>query len=849
MSTLATVLVKFDAKGDDLDRGFDAIGHKATSIGSVIGEALAAGAVVATTAIVGFTAKGLQEFTAFDKGMREVFTLLPGITEEAMGQMTQQVKDFATEFGVLPEKTIPALYQAISAGVPKDNVFEFLEVAQKAAAGGVTELETAVDGISSVINAYGKDVLSAAEASDLMFTAVRLGKTTFGELAQSLFNVTPIASALGVEFGDVTAALAAMTAQGVPTSVATTQLRQMFVELSKAGGDADQVFRDMAGKSFQEFIGEGHNLQEALAVMAQAADEYGVEMQDLFGSVEAGSAALTLTGKGADAFTTALEQMGTSAGATQEAYDRMAGSVQTSLDKLKAAWKVLLLTVGEEAAPIFQSAVDSIVNNMPEIQAAVETAMEKVGAAFSAAREYVGGLISDFMRLKETKGIGAAVDGLLSTLSDKFTGWLSGGGADAIGAAVSWVVEEAAKKIADLGVGLVKGFINGILGTDIQANGPWQKVGAAVAEGIVEGLLSAAVSIGESIAKAYLNLVEGPYTADQASVLGFQLWEGNQDGSYYSEEQATIIANAYGLIGEKSALAFTAAFSAGLELGTPEFERWIQMDLGEAGVKALELIADEHGMAYALDVARAIGDGSVSIQDVIKAAFGNTRVPGVEGDLAGLTYAGHLSDYITTSGTVEDIEVYLRTVEGGVIGDEQGRFFTDEFGNYIPGMPTDIDAALREANADEIGGTGGADYDKAFVDEINSIGQSINGSMSQTNAYGIGVSAGAAFKRGVLAGVGGTISIGIKATPHYASGGPIPGSGPVPIVAHGGEYVLTKGDTGLMQKLIAAVSGGMQGGSNVTFAPGSIVINGGGREAQEAMNVITTRINALGVRT
>jgi hypothetical protein len=45
----------------------------------------------------------------------------------------------------------------------------------------------------------------------------------------------------------------------------------------------------------------------------------------------------------------------------------------------------------------------------------------------------------------------------------------------------------------------------------------------------------------------------------------------------------------------------------------------------------------------------------------------------------------------------------------------------------------------------------------------------------------------------------------------YLRGGAIPGSGPVPIMAHGGEYVLTKGDTGLMQKLIASVNAG---GSN-----------------------------------
>jgi hypothetical protein len=49
----------------------------------------------------------------------------------------------------------------------------------------------------------------------------------------------------------------------------------------------------------------------------------------------------------------------------------------------------------------------------------------------------------------------------------------------------------------------------------------------------------------------------------------------------------------------------------------------------------------------------------------------------------------------------------------------------------------------------------------------------------------------------------------------FAHGGLIPGSGPIPITAHGGEYVLTKGDTDLMKRLVAAVERGGTGGPNI----------------------------------
>lgn len=336
------------ADGDGLADSIDselgrAEGKASGKIGAFFTKmAVAGGAAIAATA-----AKSIFDFTGFERQMNEVFTLLPGISKPAMEQMTGQVKDFAKEFGVLPEKVVPALYQSLSAGVPADNVFSFLESAQKAAKGGVTDLKTAVDGISSVVNAYGADVVSATKASDLMFTTVRLGKTNFAELSASMFNVTPTAAALGVKLEDVTGALAAMTLQGVPTSVATTQLRQLFVELSKAGTDTSKVFEKISGKSFKDFVAAGGNTQQALQVLEKHAKDTGVGINDLFGSVEAGSAALALTGKGTDAFSNALKGMAGSAGATEAAYKRMDTGIGPIFDRLKARGKVALLDLGE----------------------------------------------------------------------------------------------------------------------------------------------------------------------------------------------------------------------------------------------------------------------------------------------------------------------------------------------------------------------------------------------------------------------------------------------------------------------------------------------------------------------
>lgn len=315
--------------------------------------AATAAGVFTAAKVIDFSKQSVNAFTNFENGMNEVFTLLPGISGEAMGTMTTQVKKFSKDFSVLPEKTVPALYQALSAGVPQNNVFAFLETANKAAVGGVTTLETAVDGLTSVVNSYGADVISVNRASDLMFTTVKLGKTNFEELSGSLFNVLPSASAANLAFEDVSASLAALTAQGVPTSVATTRVRSVIDELSKAGTKTDKVFRKVAGKGFKDFIAQGGNLQGALQLLEKEAIKNNLGINDLFGSIEAGGAALGLTGKGTETFTNALNEMAKSSGATDTAFAKMEQGFKRKLDKMKANIEVLKLSVGGKLVGAF----------------------------------------------------------------------------------------------------------------------------------------------------------------------------------------------------------------------------------------------------------------------------------------------------------------------------------------------------------------------------------------------------------------------------------------------------------------------------------------------------------------
>lgn len=331
----------------DLGKQLDGLSKKTLAFGGV-----------AAGALVGFGASSFKEFANFEQGMNSVFSLLPGESQKTFDDMTKQTRDFADKFNVLPEQVVPALYQALSSGIPKENVFSFMEVAQKAATASQADTETTVDGLTSVVNAYGEKVVNVQQASDIMFQTVNLGKTTFGELSHELYNVTPTASALGVKFSDIGAAIAAMTAKGVPASTATVQLKMMMDELSKSGTGASDTFKKMTGESFQQFISKGHTMNDALNVMGQAAQKNGKNITDMFSNIDAGQGALNLFHN--STYISDIQAMNSATGSTNKAYDQMNRGAAKSINHLKTTWADLKIDIGEKIAPAIEKAMDGL---------------------------------------------------------------------------------------------------------------------------------------------------------------------------------------------------------------------------------------------------------------------------------------------------------------------------------------------------------------------------------------------------------------------------------------------------------------------------------------------------------
>jgi len=326
-------------KVDTFDKSVKKMGDSVTKYAKIA----AAAAVAAVTA---FGVSSVKYFIDIDTGMREVFTLMPELSAIAKEEMMEDVQDLSEAIAVVPDEVIPALYQAISAGVPRENVFEFLEVAGRAAIGGVTELSIAVDGLTTVTNAYGSEIISVGEAADIMFTAVKFGKTTFDELSDRLFQAVPVAAAVGLEFGNIAASAAQITLSGVPMRVAMTQIRSLLNEVAFEGKELNKVFQEAAGMSFQQYIDAGGDIAGIIEILEGAAKKAGISIAELTSNLEAQGALLNLSGVNLDSLRSILDEMANSAGAADAAYEEMANGIQYQIDQLKVWWANLKLDIG-----------------------------------------------------------------------------------------------------------------------------------------------------------------------------------------------------------------------------------------------------------------------------------------------------------------------------------------------------------------------------------------------------------------------------------------------------------------------------------------------------------------------
>lgn len=281
---------------------------------------------------------GFKLHSDFANGIAKISTLVD-TTVVSMQKISNEIRDVSDETGAGVADLSESVYQAISAGVDAAHAVSFVKDMTIAAKAGFTDTTTAVNGVTTVLNAYGKSAEEASAITDQMLLAQNFGKTSFGEMAEAMGNVIPIAAQLNVSTQELFGSIAVLTKNGIRTSEAITGLKAAYSNILKPSSEAAKLSQSL-GIEFNAAHLKSVGWVKFLDEVKRATGGDAQQMAQLFGSVEALNSVLVLTGKGAGDFDKVMDQMAQSAGMTREAYEKMltpSEQMQLAMNQLKNA--------------------------------------------------------------------------------------------------------------------------------------------------------------------------------------------------------------------------------------------------------------------------------------------------------------------------------------------------------------------------------------------------------------------------------------------------------------------------------------------------------------------------------
>lgn len=354
------------------------------------GAAVAGAAIAgATTAAVAFGKVALDSAAKFETGMSNISTLLDGdsaTVNKRIAEMGDSVMDIAKKTGMATDDLSAGMYNIVSALGDSKDVANQVEVAAKAAKAGGATTNDAINLLSAVTKGYGDTSGEAwQKASDLAFVTLKLGQTSFPELAANMGKVVPIASALNISQEELFGSFATLTGVTGGTAEVATQMKAVFSGLmtpskqltdtiSSLGYESANVMLDQLG-----LIGTLDKLTAACGDDTQA-------VAKLFSSVEAQTAILALAGSQTENWVQKTEAMSNVANATNNAFDKSTDNLQGKLDKMKQVFETFKIRVGNILIPIVTEIVDKAI---PKIEAAFDTLMPVLSDVYTSAKPVI----------------------------------------------------------------------------------------------------------------------------------------------------------------------------------------------------------------------------------------------------------------------------------------------------------------------------------------------------------------------------------------------------------------------------------------------------------------------------
>lgn len=352
----------------ELDKAGDSVGGFRLLDGVIEGIAFSLANTLTNAAGAALQALGNipQEVKKFDSAKAAVRTL--GVNAEDLGDKLLELSR-STGSNVSAVDLLKASYDVASSGFASAaQATDVLAAAQDGAVGGFTDINTVADATTSVLNAYGLSSDKARELVDGFIQTQNDGKITVGQYATEIGRIAPVAAASGVSIGELNAAIAAATAQGVPVGSTFAGLRQAISAILKPSREASDYARTLG----IDFSAAGLKAKGFGGFMQEVARKTGGSAEAIIrltGSVEAQAAIQPLVNDGLAKYNKFLGNQANAAGVASNAAREATSTVDGSLKRLANTFSNLSVQALQGVTPAVTAVINAFSNALNAVNA------------------------------------------------------------------------------------------------------------------------------------------------------------------------------------------------------------------------------------------------------------------------------------------------------------------------------------------------------------------------------------------------------------------------------------------------------------------------------------------------
>lgn len=197
------------------------------------------------------------EGAKFNRELEYADKKIQSISEKSSFEIESNIGKLSLETGTNPLELRNGLYEIISAVGDVKEAYKLLETSNKLAITGFTDIGNAVDGLTTVLNAYRMELSEAEKVANIFVKTQKLGKITVDEFSRDLSRSVPLAKQLGIGIEDIATSMAVLTSVGVKPAEGQTQLASFFRNALDENGELFKVFKEQTGVSFKEYLENG----------------------------------------------------------------------------------------------------------------------------------------------------------------------------------------------------------------------------------------------------------------------------------------------------------------------------------------------------------------------------------------------------------------------------------------------------------------------------------------------------------------------------------------------------------------------------------------------------------------